>query len=119
MLVTADGAVRQVADGLAFPNGMAVTGDNQTLIVGESYAKRLTAYEIADDGNLANRDDADRDLADRDHADGRRATPRGRVDSADHVHQRKPSDLQVRSVLERWRRCRLCCRCRACLRSHA
>ncbi len=55
VLVTADGAVRQVADGLAFPNGMAVTGDNQTLIVGESYARRLTAYEIADDGSLANR----------------------------------------------------------------
>ena len=34
---------------------MAVSGDNQTLIVGESYAKRLTAYEIADDGSLSNR----------------------------------------------------------------
>ncbi len=38
--------------GFAFPNGMAVTADNQTLIVGESYAKRLIAYEIADDGTL-------------------------------------------------------------------
>ncbi len=55
VLVTPDGAVRLVADGLAFPNGMAVTGDNQTLIVGESYANQLTAYEIADDGGLANR----------------------------------------------------------------
>jgi sugar lactone lactonase YvrE len=55
VLVTPDGTARQVADGLAFPNGMAVTGDNQTLIVGESYAKQLTAYEIADDGSLANR----------------------------------------------------------------
>ena len=55
VLVTAAGTARQVADGLAFPNGMAVTGDNQTLIVGESYAKRLTAYEITDDGNLTNR----------------------------------------------------------------
>ena len=34
---------------------MAVTADNQTLIVGESYAKRLTAYDIAADGSLANR----------------------------------------------------------------
>ena len=34
---------------------MAVTADNQTLIVGESYAKRLTAFEIADDGSLSNR----------------------------------------------------------------
>src|SRR5712671_5203010 len=46
---------RQVAAGLAFPNGMTVSGDNKTLIVGESYAKRLTAYEITDDGSLADR----------------------------------------------------------------
>jgi sugar lactone lactonase YvrE len=55
VLVTSDGTAHQVADGLAFPNGMAVTSDNRTLIVGESYAKRLTAYEIADDGSLTNR----------------------------------------------------------------
>ena len=55
VLVTPDGTARSVADELAFPNGMAVTGDNQTLIVGESYARRLTAYEIADDGTLTNR----------------------------------------------------------------
>jgi sugar lactone lactonase YvrE len=34
---------------------MAVTADNQTLIVGESYAKRLTAYEIAGDGSVTDR----------------------------------------------------------------
>jgi sugar lactone lactonase YvrE len=50
-----DGSVRQVADGLAFPNGMLVTADNRTLIVAESYAKRLTAFEIAADGGLSNR----------------------------------------------------------------
>jgi sugar lactone lactonase YvrE len=54
-LVTPDGAVRQVADGIAFPNGMAVTPDNATLIVAESFAGRLTAFDIADDGSLANR----------------------------------------------------------------
>ncbi|MBA3943369.1 MAG: SMP-30/gluconolactonase/LRE family protein [Herpetosiphonaceae bacterium] len=54
-LVTADGAVRQVADGVAFPNGMAVTPDNATLILAESYANRLTAFDIAADGSLANR----------------------------------------------------------------
>jgi sugar lactone lactonase YvrE len=47
--------VRQVADGLAFPNGMAVTPDNSTLIVAESFAGRLSAFEIADDGSLSNR----------------------------------------------------------------
>jgi sugar lactone lactonase YvrE len=54
-LVTPDGSVRQVADGGAFPNGMAVTPDNTTLILAESYAKRLTAFDIAADGSLSNR----------------------------------------------------------------
>jgi sugar lactone lactonase YvrE len=54
-LVTPDGAVRRVADDLAFPNGMVVTPDNSTLIVGESFAARLTAFDIADDGTLHNR----------------------------------------------------------------
>ena len=38
-----------------FPNGMAVTPDNSTLIVAESYGKRLTAFDIAADGGLSNR----------------------------------------------------------------
>jgi sugar lactone lactonase YvrE len=54
-LVTADGDVSQVADDLAFPNGMAITPDGSTLIVAESYANRLTAYDIRGDGRLANR----------------------------------------------------------------
>ncbi len=48
----ADGP-REVAGGLAFPNGMAVRGD--TLIVAESYAGRLTAFDIAPDGGLGGR----------------------------------------------------------------
>jgi sugar lactone lactonase YvrE len=54
-LVTPDGPVRQVADGIAFPNGMVVTPDNETLIVAESYANRLTAFDVEPDGALANR----------------------------------------------------------------
>jgi sugar lactone lactonase YvrE len=54
-LVAPDGAVRQVADGLAFGNGMAVTPDNETLIVAESHGNRLTAFDIAGDGGLSNR----------------------------------------------------------------
>jgi sugar lactone lactonase YvrE len=54
-LVTPDGSSRQVADGIAFPNGMAVTPDNATLIVAESYGKKLTAFEIGADGNLSGR----------------------------------------------------------------
>ena len=55
VLVTPDGVARQVADEIAFPNGMAVTPDNSTLIIAESYAARLTAFEIAADGTLSNR----------------------------------------------------------------
>jgi sugar lactone lactonase YvrE len=54
-LVTPEGSARQVADGIAFPNGMAITPDNSTLIVAESYARRLTAFDIEADGGLTNR----------------------------------------------------------------
>jgi sugar lactone lactonase YvrE len=54
-LVTPDGEAREVAREIAFPNGMVVTPDNKTLIVAESFATRLTAFDIAADGLLANR----------------------------------------------------------------
>jgi sugar lactone lactonase YvrE len=54
-LVDAGGAARQVAEGIAFPNGMAVTPDNATLIIAESFGNRLTAFDIAADGSLAKR----------------------------------------------------------------
>jgi sugar lactone lactonase YvrE len=54
-LVTPDGSARQIADGVAFPNGMVVTPDNSTLILAESYDNRLTAFDIAADGSLSNR----------------------------------------------------------------
>ena len=55
VLITPDGAVRQVADNIAFANGMAVTPDNKTLIVAESHGNRLAAFDIAADGSLSNR----------------------------------------------------------------
>jgi sugar lactone lactonase YvrE len=55
VLVTADGAVRRVAEDLAFPNGMAVTADNATLVVAESYGPRLTAFDLGGDGDLTGR----------------------------------------------------------------
>jgi sugar lactone lactonase YvrE len=55
VLVTADGRVRRVAGDLAFPNGMAVTADNATLVVAESYGPRLTAFDIGADGDLSGR----------------------------------------------------------------
>jgi len=54
-LVTPDGRARVVADEVAFPNGMAVTGDNSTLIVADSYGKHLLAFDIAPDGTLSHR----------------------------------------------------------------
>jgi sugar lactone lactonase YvrE len=54
-LVTPEGSAREVADGVAFPNGMVVTPDNSTLIVAESYGNKLTAFDIAADGGLSNR----------------------------------------------------------------
>jgi len=53
--ISSDGTVRQVADGIAFPNGMAVTEDNSTLIIAESFAGKLTAFDITEDGSLDNR----------------------------------------------------------------
>jgi len=55
LLAAADGSVRQVADDIAFPNGMAVTADNSTLIVADSYRHSLVAFDIGADGGLSNR----------------------------------------------------------------
>lgn len=54
-LVTPDGSVRRVAEEIAFPNGMVVTPDNSTLVISESFAQRLTAFDIDADGGLSNR----------------------------------------------------------------
>ncbi|NEA66224.1 SMP-30/gluconolactonase/LRE family protein [Streptomyces sp. SID12488] len=54
-LATPDGSVRQVADDIAFPNGMAVTPDNSTLIVADSYRHNLLAFDIDTDGALSDR----------------------------------------------------------------
>jgi sugar lactone lactonase YvrE len=54
-LAAADGPVRQVADDIAFPNGMAVTRDNSTLIVADSYRHQLVAFDIGADGGLSGR----------------------------------------------------------------
>ena len=55
LLVRPDGQARIVADRLMFPNGMAVTADGRTLVVAESYASCLTAYDIDEDGGLSGR----------------------------------------------------------------
>jgi sugar lactone lactonase YvrE len=54
-LVTPDGTVRPVAGDIEFPNGMVITPDGRTLIIAESFAGRLTAFDIEEDGGLTNR----------------------------------------------------------------
>lgn len=55
LMVQPDGAVCIVADGLTFPNGMALTRDGRTLLVAESFASRITAFDVAGDGTLSGR----------------------------------------------------------------
>jgi sugar lactone lactonase YvrE len=55
ILVAADGHARVVATELMFPNGTVITPDHRTLIVGESFAARFTAFDIESDGSLVNR----------------------------------------------------------------
>jgi sugar lactone lactonase YvrE len=55
-LIAADGtSARLVADGIEFGNGMAITADASTLIVAESYGRRLSAFAIGADGGLSDR----------------------------------------------------------------
>ena len=53
-LVAPDGKARKVADGLAFPNGMAILKDGKTLVCAESFTGNLTAFDIEADGSLSN-----------------------------------------------------------------
>ena len=55
VLVHPDGRADVAADDLAFPNGMVITPDGGTLVVGESFAARLTAFDVAADGSLSRR----------------------------------------------------------------
>ena len=54
LMVTPEGQVRVVAENLMFPNGTVITPDGKTLIVGESFGAKLTAFDIAADGSLSN-----------------------------------------------------------------
>jgi sugar lactone lactonase YvrE len=55
VMVTPQGAAQVVATDMHFPNGTVLTPDGRTLIVGESYGQRLTAFDVQPDGTLANR----------------------------------------------------------------
>jgi sugar lactone lactonase YvrE len=50
--VTPDGRAGIAAEGLVFPNGTVLTPDGKTLIVGETFGNRLTAFPRNPDGSL-------------------------------------------------------------------
>lgn len=52
LLVLPDGTYRTVAAGLRHPNGIGVTADGRTLVVSETYANRVSAFDIEIDGGL-------------------------------------------------------------------
>lgn len=51
------GQVSVAAEDLYFPNGMVITLDQKTLVVGETFGNRMTAFTIADNGELIDRRD--------------------------------------------------------------
>ena len=55
VLARPDGSSQVVADRVCFPNGGAITPDGKTLIVAETFAFTLTAWDIEDDGTLSGR----------------------------------------------------------------
>ncbi len=50
-----DGSAHVAAEDLAFPNGMVITPDGKTLIVAETMAGQLTAFDRDHDGTLTGR----------------------------------------------------------------
>jgi len=55
LLVQPDGSITQAADDLIFPNRTALLPDGRTLVVAESFANRLSVFDVATDGSLSNR----------------------------------------------------------------
>jgi sugar lactone lactonase YvrE len=55
VLVRPDGEFQQVADGLRWPNGMALIDDGRTLVVADSHAQELVGYDIGPNGTLSER----------------------------------------------------------------
>ncbi|MCQ6272315.1 SMP-30/gluconolactonase/LRE family protein [Pseudarthrobacter sp. R1] len=55
--VNGSGETRCVAEGLGFPNGMAITPDGRNLLVAETFSFRISAFEIRPDGSLSTRRD--------------------------------------------------------------
>ena len=55
ILVRPDGSANAVAPDLMFPNGVVLSPDGRTLIVAETFGRRLTAFDVAPDATLSRR----------------------------------------------------------------
>ncbi|TET00491.1 MAG: 5-valerolactone hydrolase [Promethearchaeota archaeon] len=55
ILVEPNGDARVVVENMAFPNGTVITPDDKTLIIAETFAAKLTAFDIMEDGSLTRR----------------------------------------------------------------
>ncbi|MBO6557048.1 MAG: SMP-30/gluconolactonase/LRE family protein [Pseudomonadales bacterium] len=92
VLVHPDGSTELAADELSFPNGTVITPDGKTLIVGESFGARLTAFDIGEDGRLSNR---------REWAPMEGAVPDGIcLDEADGIWVASPVSNEALRVIE-------------------
>lgn len=81
---TPDGQVRPTGTGVLFPNGLVISPDGQRLYVAESFGKRITVFDIAEDGELVDgRLFADLSDRDADHPDGMSLAPDGSLWYAD------------------------------------
>jgi sugar lactone lactonase YvrE len=107
VMVTPDGHAVVVAEALAFPNGVAATPDGTTLLVSETFAGRITAFDIRADGNLAERR-VWAPLPDGTHPDGLCLDEDGNVWvasylSGEFLHVREGGDVLQRLVYDkRW-----------------
>ncbi|KKN20162.1 hypothetical protein LCGC14_0938390 [marine sediment metagenome] len=92
ILVTPEGNTQIVADKMTFPNGTVITPDDKTLIVAETFASKLTAFDILDDGLLTER---------RDWANLKSLTPDGIcLDAEGGIWLASPGSGKVFRVLE-------------------
>jgi sugar lactone lactonase YvrE len=55
LLVDTDGSVTPFADDVIFPNGSAITPDGGTLLVGETFANRVSEFQLGPDGRMTGR----------------------------------------------------------------
>ena len=55
LIVETDGSLKSAVENIMFPNGIVISPDGKTLLLGESHAHCITRFDIAPDGSLHNR----------------------------------------------------------------